>query len=280
MEIGTTGETAMAGDTRTITSSEITAIADNSSKVSDTGTPAILSNGIVPSLNTGISGAEMRTLIGAGTSSFDGVYTSLTSIPSTFAPSAHTHAIDEIDGLEDDLATRLTSSALTGYATETYVGTAISNVIGTAPAALDTLKELADSLNDDADFAGTMTTALAAKLNSSSYAAADVLTKMLTVDGAGSGLDADKLDGQSSAYYRNYTNLTSKPDVPTFVSKDVTGATSGATDLEFGYGGYANIQVYDSDGNLVMTDIVQDGSGSASAQLSSGVEFRIVAVGA
>jgi hypothetical protein len=280
MEIGTTGETAMAGDTRTITSSEITAIADNSSKVSDTGTPAILSNGIVPSLNTGISGAEMRTLIGAGTSSFDGVYTSLTSIPSTFAPSAHTHAIDEIDGLEDDLATRLTSSALTGYATETYVGTAISNVIGTAPAALDTLKELADSLNDDADFAGTMTTALAAKLNSSSYTAADVLTKMLTVDGAGSGLDADKLDGQSSAYYRNYTNLTNKPDVPTFVSKDVTGATSGATDLELGYGGYANIQVYDSDGNLVMTDIVQDGSGSASAQLSSGVEFRIVAVGA
>lgn len=32
-------------------------------------------------------------------------------------------------------------------------------------------------------------------------AAADILTELLTVDGAGSGLDADLLDGQSSAYY-------------------------------------------------------------------------------
>ena len=42
---------------------------------------------------------------------------------------------------------------------------------------------------------------IATKLNSSSYTAADVLTKIKTVDGAGSGLDADLLDGQSSAYY-------------------------------------------------------------------------------
>jgi hypothetical protein len=42
---------------------------------------------------------------------------------------------------------------------------------------------------------------LATKLNSSSYTASDVLAKLLTVGGAGSGLDADLLDGQSSAYY-------------------------------------------------------------------------------
>jgi hypothetical protein len=42
-------------------------------------------------------------------------------------------------------------------------------------------------------------TLLSAKLNSSSYTAADVLSKLLTVDGAGSGLDADTLDGVSSA---------------------------------------------------------------------------------
>lgn len=50
------------------------------------------------------------------------------------------------------------------YATETYVDTAVQNVIDSAPAALDTLNELAASLNDDANFAGTMTTALAGKL--------------------------------------------------------------------------------------------------------------------
>jgi hypothetical protein len=39
------------------------------------------------------------------------------------------------------------------------------------------------------------------KLAASSYTAADVLTKLLTVDGAGSGLDADLLDGNSSAFF-------------------------------------------------------------------------------
>lgn len=42
---------------------------------------------------------------------------------------------------------------------------------------------------------------IATKLNSSSYTASDVLSKLITVDGAGSGLDADLLDGQSSAYF-------------------------------------------------------------------------------
>lgn len=50
------------------------------------------------------------------------------------------------------------------YATETYVDTAVQNVIDSAPAALDTLNELAAALGDDANFAGTMTTSLAGKL--------------------------------------------------------------------------------------------------------------------
>jgi hypothetical protein len=44
-------------------------------------------------------------------------------------------------------------------------------------------------------------TALDSKLDSSSYTAADVLAKLLTVDGAGSGLDADTLDGLNSAAF-------------------------------------------------------------------------------
>ena len=40
------------------------------------------------------------------------------------------------------------------------------------------------------------------KLAAASYTAADVLSKLLTVDGAGSGLDADLLDGQSSAAFQ------------------------------------------------------------------------------
>lgn len=41
--------------------------------------------------------------------------------------------------------------------------------------------------------------------------AAEILTALLTVDGAGSGLDADLLDGQSGAFYLAWGNLTGTP---------------------------------------------------------------------
>ena len=52
---------------------------------------------------------------------------------------------------------------LSGYATETYVGTAISNLVDTAPTTLDTLNELAAALGDDPNFATTISTALGEK---------------------------------------------------------------------------------------------------------------------
>lgn len=51
----------------------------------------------------------------------------------------------------------------TNVANTNYVRTAVSNLINAAPGALDTLKELADAIGDDANFASTMTTALALK---------------------------------------------------------------------------------------------------------------------
>ena len=48
---------------------------------------------------------------------------------------------------------------------------AVESVVGAAPDALDTLKELADALGNDADFAGSMTTALAGKVNTADYVA-------------------------------------------------------------------------------------------------------------
>ena len=78
---------------------------------------------------------------------------------------------------------------------------------------------------------------LDAKLAASSYTAADVLSKLLTVDGAGSGLDADLLDGQSSAYYLDWTNVTNKPDpvITVTLTGDVTGSGNATlTDLASG----------------------------------------------
>lgn len=58
-----------------------------------------------------------------------------------------------------------------------------------------------------------------AALPSSSYTADDVLSKIKTVDGTGSELDADLLDGQEGSYYSNYNNLNNTPTIPTKLSQ-------------------------------------------------------------
>jgi hypothetical protein len=90
-----------------------------------------------------------------------------------------------------------------------YTDTAIANLIDSSPSTLDTLNELAAALGDDPNFATTVSTQIGTKLNSSSYTAADVLAKIKTVDGSGSGLDADTLDGlDSTQFLRSDTSDT------------------------------------------------------------------------
>jgi hypothetical protein len=68
----------------------------------------------------------------------------------------------------DGIATGATADQdLSSYATTTYVTTQITNLVDSAPGALDTLNELAASLNDDANFAATVTTSLAGKSDTS-----------------------------------------------------------------------------------------------------------------
>jgi hypothetical protein len=50
------------------------------------------------------------------------------------------------------------------YATQSYVGTQIANLVASAPAALDTLNELAAALGNDASFSTTISTALGNRL--------------------------------------------------------------------------------------------------------------------
>lgn len=58
-----------------------------------------------------------------------------------------------------------------GYQTESQVNELIKKIVGLAPEALDTLKELADALGNDPNFATTITTELGKKLNSSDVTA-------------------------------------------------------------------------------------------------------------
>ena len=61
----------------------------------------------------------------------------------------------------------------------------------------------------------------------------EILAGILTVDGTGSGLDADLLDGQDGTYYLDFTNFTNLPDPTITVDGDVDGSIT-LTDLASG----------------------------------------------
>jgi hypothetical protein len=57
----------------------------------------------------------------------------------------------------------LTSSSLTSYATQSYVTSAIASLVDSAPGTLDTLRELATALGNDASFSTTITNSISSK---------------------------------------------------------------------------------------------------------------------
>lgn len=69
------------------------------------------------------------------------------------------------------------------------------------------------------------------KLESSSYTAADVLTKIKTVDGAGSGLDADTLDGLNSASANTASTIVARDASGNFAAGTITATLSGTASV-------------------------------------------------
>ncbi len=81
----------------------------------------------------------------------------IATLQSGKANASHTHSSSDITDIGD-------------YATKQYVDNSISGLVDSAPDALNTLNELSAALNDDANFASTVTTALAAKADSADLA--------------------------------------------------------------------------------------------------------------
>lgn len=69
-----------------------------------------------------------------------------------------------------------------------------------------------------------LNTEIATKLDSSSYTASDVLTKIKTVDGTGSGLDADLLDGLNAVSGATGASIVSRDSSGNFSANQITAA--------------------------------------------------------
>jgi len=127
--------------------------------------------------------------------------------------------------ITDGIVTAETIRALTpadiGATTETYVNTAISNLVSSSPATLDTLNELAAALGDDPNFATTVTTSIGTKLTKASN-----LIDLTNIVTARTNLGVD-IAGTINYVHPTYTARTETGD---------TGILSGATiisDLDF-----------------------------------------------
>ena len=138
-----------------------------------------------------------------------------------------------------------TPTASSDAATKGYVDTAVSNVIDAAPAALDTLNELAAALNDDANFYTTITNSIATKLplaggtmtgditlgaNKATSTATPATDDTLTRKGYVDTQDATKL---------NLSGGTMTGDI-TMGSNSVTSTATPTTDNELTRKGYVD----------------------------------------
>jgi plastocyanin len=118
-------------------------------------------------------------------------------------------------------------------ATQTYVTTAISNLLDGAPAALDTLNELAAAINDDASYAATITTALGTKLNSTTAAStylalADTDERIQDVVG---GMVSTNTEGGIEVTYDDPTGKLNFSVTPALITEFVESAQDASASL-------------------------------------------------
>lgn len=103
----------------------------------------------------------------------EGIFTNITTVQTSVEKeiadrtAADKALSDKIDAIEiPEVPTKVSELENDAkYQSDSEVDSRIQNVIGSAPEALDALKELADSLGNDPDFAGTVTKELAKKAN-------------------------------------------------------------------------------------------------------------------
>jgi hypothetical protein len=147
--------------------------------------------------------------------------------------------------------------SIANYATFSYVDSAVSNLINSAPAALNTLYELANAIANDSSFSTTVSSALGNRLR------VDIATQNLTttqktnartnlglatVANTGSYTD---LTNKPALFSGSYTDLTNKPTIPT----DIANLTDNTSLLGQGGGtgnwGFRNDTIYNYAGGQI-----------------------------
>ena len=133
--------------------------------------------------------------------------------------------VDNTSDINKPISTAV-QSALDTKVGQAAIDTAIQNLVGSAPGALDTIQEIAAALNNEASTVQTLTDNIAAKANSSDVTIAlsnkadlshSHSTATTSVNGFMSSADKTKLDGVANSA-NNYTHPANH--LPSIISQD------------------------------------------------------------
>lgn len=176
------------------------------------------------------------------------------------------------------------AAALAAKADITYVDAAVAALIDAAPGALDTLNELAAALGDDANFASTITTALAGKVATSRQVATSGLAS------GGGDLSADRTINVPAASGAETAALasTSKAATPGGIGAAmvfVDGGTGSGTYTPDHQAGTNHKRVVSGtttvanlanarEGVGIYIRLKQDGTGSRAISFGTGYKFQ------
>ena len=164
--------------------------------------------GTVPTWNQDTTGNASTATSASYAANATSASYALSATTSSYAINA-----DTVDGIH--ASAFVPNSATSSFATQTYVNTAVSNLVDSAPGTLDTLNELAAALGDDPNFATTVATSIG--------------TKQAQLNGTG----FVKVSGTTVSYDNNTYYSSSNPSGFINSNGSITGNAATATSASY-----------------------------------------------
>lgn len=121
-------------------------------------------------------------------------------------------------------------------ATQTYVNTKVADLVGSTPATLDTLQELATAIGNDPNYASTLTTLVGTKLNTADFTSTAntwLGTKSTTNLAEGTNLYFTTARARSAISAGGNLSYNSTTGVVSYTTPTTDSVTEGATNLYF-----------------------------------------------
>lgn len=219
------------------------------------GTGIAISEGSISSTITQYTDSLARAAISVTDSGGDGSlsYNNTTGVITYTGPSASDVRAHFSAGTGITITSGAIAVDTSTIATQSYVNTAVSNLVDSAPATLDTLNELAAALGDDANFSTTISTSLGNRLridvNDQSLTSQQKTNALTNLGITADVTEINYIDGVTSAI-QTQLNAKAPTASPTF-----TGTVTLPSDTSVGNVSATELGYLDGVSSAIQTQI-------------------------